>query len=116
MKKILVISFVLFVFLAMVSCAGVTPAGDKILRVRGTVDAYTPGKTISLAEKMEVTAFTNEGDTVNVATPKPGEYTFMITPATDVKGTITSGIRVLIRYTESGGAKTAVSIEKVWGN
>ncbi len=37
----------------------------------------------------------------------------MITPATDVKGNIDPKDRVLIRYTETGGAKTAVSIEVV---
>jgi hypothetical protein len=115
MKKIWMVWFVLVVFLVMGACAGMTKSGEKIHRARGTVDAYEPGKMLKLSDKMEIEGFGDEGDTVVVAAPKPGEYTFALTPATDVKGTITKNVRVLVRYTESGGAKTAVSIEKVWG-
>ena len=115
MRKIWMVLLVLFVFLAMAACAGMTPSGQKILRARGTVDAYEPGKVLKLAEKMDIEGFSDEGETMIVAPKNPGEYTFAITPATDVKGTITKDVRVLVRYTESGGAKTALSIEKVWG-
>jgi hypothetical protein len=115
-RKIWMVLLVLFVFLAMAACAGMTPSGQKILRARGTVDAYEPGKMLRFAEKMEIEGFGDEGNTVMVSPKNPGEYTFVVTPATDVKGTITPGIRVLVRYTESGGAKTAVSVERVWGN
>ena len=115
MKKTWMVLFVLVVFLAMAACAGMTKGGEKIHRVRGSVDAYEPGKMISLAEKMELEGFSDEGESVVVAPKNPGEYRFAITPATDVKGTIQKGVRVLIRYTESAGTKTAVSVEKVWG-
>ena len=115
MKKIWMVWFVLVVFLVMGACAGMTKGGEKIHRARGAVDTYEPGKMLRLADKMEIEGFSDEGETVVVAPKNPGEYTFAITPATDVKGTITKGVRVLVRYTESGGAKTAVSIEKVWG-
>ena len=104
------------VFVAMAACAGMTPAGQKILRARGTVESYEPGKMLTFSDKMEVAGFSDEGETMVVASPKPGEYSYVITPATDVKGNITKGVRVLVRYTEAGGVKTAVSVEKVWGN
>jgi hypothetical protein len=113
MKKILFISFVLFVFVAMGACAGKTPSGQKILRVRGAVATYEPGKMLKLEDRMEIEGFSEAGDFTVIATPTPGEYTFVITPATDVKGNIDPKDRVLIRYTETGGAKTALSIEVV---
>ena len=119
MKKILLVSVVLFVFVAMVSCAGMyTKGGDRIYRVRGTVETYAPGKMIKLAAKLEVQGYSDEGDVQKVQPSGPDEFTFAVTPATDVKGTITPNLKVLIRYTQVGeGAaaqKTAVSIEKVW--
>jgi len=118
MRKIWLISIVAFVFLAMAACAH-TPSGQRIYRVRGTVETYDPGKMIKLASKLEVEGYSDEGDIQKVTPSGPDEFTFAIAPATDVKGTITPNVRVLIRYTQVGeGAaaqKTAVSIEKVWG-
>lgn len=116
MRKIWLISIVAFVFLAMAACAGLsTPSGQRIYRVRGTVEAYEPGKVIKLASRLEVEGYSDEGEVQVVKPSGPDEFTYAITPATDVKGTITKDIRVLVRYTQAGGAKTAVSIEKIWG-
>ncbi len=115
MKRTWMILLVVFVFVGMAACAGMTPSGQKILRARGTVDAYEPGKMLTFANAMEIEGYSDEGEVMVVASPKPGEYSYVITPATDVKGTITKGVRVLVRYTEAGGVKTALSIEKIWG-
>ena len=119
MRKIWLISIIAFVFLAMAACAGMTPGGEKIYRARGTVEAYEPGKMLKFADKMEIEGYSEEGEVAVMKPQNTGEYTFAITPATDVKGTIKPGERVLVRYTQSGGmaggAKTAVSIERIWG-
>ncbi len=74
---------------------------------------------VKIADRSEVEGFTEEGEVVVMKPGAAGEYTFAITPASDVKGTIKSGEPVLVRYTQSGGRaggkKTAVSIERVWG-
>jgi len=113
MKKTWMVWFVLFVLVAMGACAGKTPSGEKILRVRGAVETYEPGKMLKLEDRMEIEGFSEQGEYMVIKDPTPGEYTFMITPATDVKGNIDPKDRVLIRYTETGGVKTAVSIEVV---
>ena len=115
-RRIWMAMLVLGVFVAMAACAGMTPAGQKIFRARGTVEAYEPGKMLSFTHTMEIAGFSDEGEAMVVSSPKAGEYSYVVTPATDVKGSITKGVRVLVRYTEAGGVKTAVSIEKVWGN
>ncbi len=115
MKRTWMILLVAFVFVGMAACAGMTPSGQKIFRARGTVEAYEPGKMLTFANTMEIEGYTDEGEATVVASPKPGEYSYVLTPATDVKGTITKGVRVLVRYTEAGGVKTAISIEKIWG-
>ncbi len=114
-RRIWMVLLVVGVFVAMAACAGMTPAGQKILRARGTVESCEPGKMLTFGNTMEIEGYSDEGEVMVVASPKPGEYSYVITPATDVKGTITKGIRVLVRYTEAGGVKTAISIEKVWG-
>ncbi len=103
---------VLVVFLAMAACAGVTPAGDKIPRAKGYVEAYEPGKMIKLAMGLQVQEYTEQEFKVVTDT---GQWVFDITLATELKGEIKPGIRVLIRYTALGsgaqGPKTGVSIE-----
>ena len=115
MKRIWMVLFVLVVFLTMASCAGFTKGGEKIWRCRGTVDTYQPGSMIKLAYRLEIEGFSDEGEAVIMKPTNEADYTFAITPATDVKVTITPGVRVLVRYTQAGGEQTAVSIEKVWG-
>ncbi len=115
-RRIWMVMLVLGVFVVMAACAGMTKSGEKIYRARGTVEAYEPGKMLTFANAMEIEGYSDEGEVVKVASPKPGEYSYVVTPATDVKGTITKGVRVLVRYTEAGGVKTAISIEKIWGN
>ncbi len=118
MRKIWLIAIVAFVFLAMLACAH-TPTGQRIFRARGTVETYEPGKVLTFSDRLEIEGYSDEGDVAQMKAGAAGEYTFAITPDTDVKGTITKGVRVLVRYTQAGGmaggAKTAVSIEKVWG-
>ncbi len=99
----------------MAACAGLTPSGEKIYRARGTVDTYEPGKMLKFADKLEIEGYSDEGEVAVMKPTDPNQYTFAITPATDVKGTITKDVRVLVRYTQTGGTKTAVSIEKIWG-
>ncbi len=117
MRKTWMVLFILFVFVALAACAGMTKGGEKVYRVRGTVDVYEPGKMIRLAENMEVEGFTTDYGESNVIlrAKNPGEFTYTITPATEVKGTVEKGKRVLIRYTASGPesatTKTAVSID-----
>jgi hypothetical protein len=113
MKKTWMVWLVLAVFLAMAACAGMQKGGEKIHRARGTVDAYEPGKMIKLSDKMEVQG-SEAGQGYFAKVPNPGEYTFAITPATEVIGTPKPGERALIRYTGSGTGKTAVSIEDIW--
>jgi hypothetical protein len=115
MRKIWLISIVAFVFLAMAACASLhTASGQRIYRVRGTVEAYDPGKMIKLASRLEVEGYSDEGDVQKVTPSGPDEFTFAIAPDADVKGTIKPNERVLIRYTQAGAAKIAVSIERVW--
>jgi hypothetical protein len=113
MKRTGMVFLVLVAFLAMGACAGKAPGGEKIHKVRGAVETYEPGKILKLSDKVGIESFDGDGMSALVATPTPGQYTFVITPATDVKGNIDPQDRVLIRYTETGGAKTAVSIEVV---
>ena len=114
MRKIWLISIIAFVFLAMAACAGMhTASGERVFRARGTVEAYEPGKMLRFASKLEVEGYSDEGDVQNVSPSTPEEFTFVITPDTDVKGTIAKDVRVLIRYTGTGSVKTAVSVEKV---
>jgi hypothetical protein len=119
MKRILLVSIVLFVFLAMVSCMGASH-GEKVLRARGTVATYNPGKQITLEPGLTETPQHVGGDNyiaVPADAPTP-VFEYAITPATEVKGTIEPGIRVLIRYTQVGSGdmaeRTAVSIEAIW--
>ena len=63
MKRILLVSVVLFVFVAMVACA-TTPSGQKILRARGTVLSYEPGKMINLKPGAAEIEYTGGGDYV----------------------------------------------------
>ena len=113
MRKIWLISILAFVFLSM----AVYPAmgAERIHRMRGTVDTYEPGKMLKFQDRLEIASFSDEGEATVMKPANTSEYTFAITPATDVKGTITKGTRVLVRYTEAGGVKTAVSIERIWG-
>jgi hypothetical protein len=116
MKRILFVSFVLFVFLAMVSCMGASH-GEKVLSARGTVATYDPGKKITLQSGITGIPQRVGPDTYIAVPPDAPEpvFAYAITPATEVKGTIEPGIRVVIRYTQVGGgdtaARTAVSIE-----
>ena len=118
MKRILLVSIVLSVFLAMVSCAGMH-TGQKVLRARGAVAVYEPGKMVSLQGGMEM--IKTEGTDYIAAPPNaPAQvFEYAITPDTEVKGEIKPGIRVLIRYTQIGkgdnAQKTAVSVDAVWG-
>jgi hypothetical protein len=113
MRKIWMVLLVLFVFVAMGACAGTQKAGDKIHRARGTVETYEPGKMIKFSDKLEVEG-SEAGQGYFAKAPNPGEFTFAITPGTEVIGTIKPGERALIRYTGSGTGKTAVSIEDIW--
>jgi hypothetical protein len=117
MKRVLFIAVILFVFVAMVSCAGKWYRGEKVLRARGVVESYEPGKTINLKPGTSEQLLTMEG-TNYVRVPEnapPVEYVYAITPDTEVKGEIKKGVRVLIRYTQIGtgveAAKTAVSVD-----
>jgi hypothetical protein len=117
MKKILLVSVVLFVFVAMVSCAGMY-TGQKVFRARGTVAAYEPGKMISLHAGMAVLEVEGEyGDATPSAPPEV--FAYAITPSTELKGEIKPGTRVLIRYTQmgkgDGAQKTAVTIDPLGG-
>jgi hypothetical protein len=103
MKKILFISVVLFVFLAMAACAGVTPGGERIHKARGHVDTYEPGKTIKLKEGLDVQTYADS----SFVTTTTGVYVFTIDPATKVTGDIKPGIRVLIRFTDQGSGPTS---------
>ncbi len=120
MRKIWLISILAFAFLPMVACA-TTPKGERVLRARGTVAAYEPGKMISLRagmgdmEYMEQASITGE---YKPAPPVPQPVLFSISSDTEVHAGIKPGIRVLIRYTQVGqgdsAARTAVSIDAVW--
>ena len=114
MRKIWLISIVGLVFLAMAACATM-PTGERIFRARGTVEAYEPGKMLKFSDRLEIASYSDEGEVTVMKPTNTSEYTFAITPATDVKGNITPGVRVVVRYTQAGGQQTAVSIEKVWG-
>ncbi len=116
MRKIWMIWAVVFVLLAMVACAGMQKGGERILRARGAVAAYEPGKMIKLAAGLDVMGGEEERAFKAPAAGYSPEY--KITPATEVRGDIKSGTRVLIRYTQSGSGqeapKTALSIDAVW--
>ena len=116
MRKIWAIWIMVFVFLTMAACAGMTKGGERVLRARGSVAAYEPGKMIKLATGLDVMTGEEERAFRPPAAGHVPEYA--ITPATEVKGEIKPGTRVLIRYTQSGsgpeGPKTAISIDAVW--
>ena len=113
MRKIWVIWIMVFVFLTMAACAGMTKGGERILRARGAVAAYEPGKMIKLAAGLDVMDSEEERSFRPPAAGYAPQYA--ITPATEVKGEIKPGTRVLIRYTKSGSGpeapKTALSID-----
>lgn len=119
MKKVLFISGVVFIFLAMVSCAGKVAgmhSGETVMKARATVAAYEPGKWIKVPSGMPQLIMKG---TDSVPNPDYVEYvTCDITPATEVKGEIKPGVRVLIHYTQigkgPGSQATAVSIERIW--
>ena len=117
MKRILLVSVVLFIFVATVSCAG-WYTGGKVFRARGIVAAYEPGKMISLQPGMTFLEVEGPDYAAAPANTPPEVFAYAITPDTELKGEIKPGIRVLIRYTQKGkgdGAqKTAVSIDHVW--
>ncbi len=116
MRKIWVISVMVFVLLAMAACAGMQKGGERVLRARGAVAAYEPGKMIKLAAGLDV--MSGEEDRAFRAPAAAYSPEYKITPATEVKGDIKPGTRVLIRYTQSGSGqeapKTALSIDAVW--
>ena len=115
MRKIWVVSIMVFVFLTMAACAGMQKGGERVLRARGAVAAYEPGKMIKLAAGLDLMGEKDRADRPPGSAYAP-EYA--ITPATEVKGDIKPGTRVLIRYTQSGSGpeapKTAISIDAVW--
>ncbi len=119
MKRVLVISFVLFVFLAMVSCGGKVAgmhSGETVMQARATVAEYEPGKSIKVPSGMQQLIYKGSEPIPN---PDYVPYiTCEITPATQVKGEIKPGVRVLIHYKQFGkgpaSQATAVSIERIW--
>lgn len=118
MKRIALISLVLFVFMVIVSCAGKTSTGQKVFRARGTVESYEPGRVITLVRGATETQTTGTDYVAPDKNAPPEVFAYQITSDTELRGQVKAGIRVLIRYTETGSGptaqRTALSIDPVW--